>query len=77
MNNEFAKVWETFERKVIPPGASRIQRQEMRRAFYAGAAGMFGLIAQIDEEDEDEAVAQLEALKQELMVFTWRVGVDR
>lgn len=29
--------WRSFEESVIPMAASEVQRQEMKRAFYAGA----------------------------------------
>jgi hypothetical protein len=36
--NTLQSKWASFERDVVPKGASAIQRTEMRRAFYAGAA---------------------------------------
>jgi hypothetical protein len=34
-----AEQWDSFARATLPRGAPPIQRQEMRRAFYAGAQG--------------------------------------
>jgi hypothetical protein len=34
-----AEQWDSFARAVLPVGTSPLQRQEMRRAFYAGAQG--------------------------------------
>jgi len=39
-----AEQWASFERAVLPASASAIQRQEMRRAFYGGAASMFDVL---------------------------------
>ena len=36
-----AEQWDHFARAVLAEGTSPIQRREMRRAFYAGAQGMF------------------------------------
>ena len=41
-----AEQWDQFARAVVPVGAPLVQRQEMRRAFYAGAqAILFRVIA--------------------------------
>ena len=39
-----AELWNEFSRKVLPADAPVIQRQEMRRAFYAGAGGLLKAI---------------------------------
>lgn len=31
------QMWEDFDRQVLPVGCSKIQKQETRRAFFAGA----------------------------------------
>ena len=36
--------WQSFERDVVPAAAPAIQREEMRRAFYAGAQAMYALV---------------------------------
>lgn len=57
------KAWLSYERKIIPTTAPRVQRTESRRAFYAGAAAVFGgLVANVSPGDgeptaEDMAVA--------------------
>jgi hypothetical protein len=48
-----AEQWDEFARKVLPNGVSQIQRQEMRRAFYAGAESiLFRVIAALAPESE-------------------------
>lgn len=61
--------WESFERQVIPIGASAIQRQEMRRAFYAGAIALFSSILSILDpgtEPTDRDLRVMDALKAEM-----------
>lgn len=59
--------WKSYERSVVPPDAPPVQREECRRAFYAGAAATFGLVmAATDPENEDECAANLTALSDEI-----------
>ena len=37
------KAWESFAARVMPPNVSDIQRREMKRSFYAGAAVLLDL----------------------------------
>lgn len=63
--------WKEFTR-VIPDGAPEMQVVEMRRAFYSGAASLFGLIAgglDADHEPTDLDVAYLESINEELATF--------
>jgi hypothetical protein len=65
--------WRSFENSVlIPIGASRLQRREMRRAFYAGAQRLFAVMVNgaSDQEDVTEADLQMmEGISQELDQF--------
>jgi len=36
--------WRSFEAEVIPLAAPEVQREEMRRAFYAGAQGVLNTV---------------------------------
>jgi hypothetical protein len=69
--NTIQQAWQTFERDIIPADAPTIQRVEMKRAFYAGAAVILSVNAHIAEEgvSEDAAVAILEGLMEEAMLF--------
>lgn len=63
--------WQSFERDVVPAAAPAIQREEMRRAFYAGAQAMYALVMveAVAPDNEDDCEANLEALQQELAAF--------
>ena len=70
------KQWESFEKAVMPKGASLVQQQEMRRAFYAGASAMFGLVTDLgdDDADEGEECKILDGLQNECIEFMSQVG---
>jgi len=64
--------WFDFLAKVVPLDAAPVQRQEMQRAFYAGAQAMFSLMTgQLDADHEPTLldVAYLESLHQELQRY--------
>lgn len=68
-----AEKWDEFARQVMPKDASSVQRQEMRRAFYAGAdALLFGTIAAFAPESEPTAedLELMDGIQQELQAFT-------
>ena len=58
--NMMNELWTTFADLVLPDDAPQIQRQEMRRAFYAGAWGMFNFLMGLEglSEREREMIAQ-------------------
>ena len=70
--------WASYENSVIPKSAPAIQTQECRRAFYAGAQAMMGMVAEVGNSgvSEDAGVALLESFKNELNDFLARVGAD-
>lgn len=39
-----AEQWDSYSREVLPKNASTVQRWECRRAFYAGAGVLMGLV---------------------------------
>lgn len=67
--------WEGFARVVIP-GASELQRTEMRKAFFAGAAMVFVLVQRISEASEDAAVANMKVIDAELREFGEALDVE-
>lgn len=71
--------WESYLRDVIPVGASALQISECRRAFFAGARGMFSSLqeASADPVSEDDGVVELEKLNQELQTFVTDVAEGR
>ena len=48
-----AEEWDKFARLILPPNTAAVQRQEMRRAFYAGAQSiLFRVIMSFAPESE-------------------------
>ena len=68
--------WDSFEKLVMPKEAGFTQRQEMRRAFYAGAQSMlFGIMETGESNVTEEAGAQIiEGYNQELSDFAKQIG---
>lgn len=67
-----AEQWDQFARAVLPKETSAVQRQEMRRAFYAGGhAILFRLVAVLapDTEPTAEDIQVLEDIYQEMNAF--------
>lgn len=63
--------WKSFELAVVPIAAPAIQREEMRRAFYAGAVACFGVVmTAVGPDDDEECATNLEVLQQELATFS-------
>ena len=71
--------WESFEAAVMPRGAGIVQRQEMRRAFYAGAWSMLCAVRGIgdDSVSEEQGIETLEAMRRELEAFSFLVKKGR
>lgn len=69
--NHLQIAWRTYQRDVIPPGAPAVQHEECRRAFYAGAMALFGLVTRVgaDAVSEEAGAAFVEALNQELQAY--------
>lgn len=44
--------WAEYDRKVIPLGASALQREECRRAFYVGAHHLFDILLNATDDDQ-------------------------
>jgi hypothetical protein len=75
-----ARWWREYAEKIIPANAPPVQKQECRRAFYAGAAAfldamMSGLSADSEPTAEDEA--HMERLSSELHQFARDVKAGR
>lgn len=68
-----AEIWVRFEQTVLDPiGAGDVQRQEVRRAFYSGAAALLELVLDIGEPgfEEDAGVNRLAKLEAEIAQFS-------
>jgi hypothetical protein len=72
--------WASYLADVMPAAAGELQREECKRAFYAGAQAMLSAVfAATDPIDEDECQARIAALERELLdymrVFKAREGL--
>jgi hypothetical protein len=77
MKTAFIEEWNSYCREILyPAGAGEIQCIETRRAFYAGAAAMLGMVSRIAAAapDEDAGAAVLEKLSGELRAYQQTVG---
>ena len=68
--------WQDYAQKILPKSAPPVQRQETRRAFYAGAAHLLATMAELGEPevDEDAGAGVLEATQHEIEAFVRTVG---
>lgn len=75
-----AEQWDQFVREVIPKDAPAHQKQEMRRAFYAGGVAIFFLmlngVSDADESTPDD-LAMMRGLDKELQDFAESVKAGR
>ncbi len=69
--------WQSYALGVIPSGAPKVQFQECKRAFYAGARSLLQLMRQAGEMTDREAVTMLGRLEQELTAFRRDVEAGR
>lgn len=60
--------WKSFESAIIPTDAPDIQKREMRKAFYAGAASVADIQYRIgcDDVSEEEGMKTLEKLHRDI-----------
>lgn len=62
--------WDHFEKVDIAPTAPQIQRDEMKRAFYAGASsGMLLTVIAHNGKTLQEALQEVAKLNAELMAY--------
>jgi biotin synthase-like enzyme len=81
VNEVIGTLWRAYSSKILDPiQADRIQRQETRRAFYAGASALFttimGNMTEGDEPQEAD-VQMLNNIWRELNAFSDAVGSGR
>lgn len=62
MRRVIQEEWAAFERKVLPVNCSAVQRQEMRRAFYAGAMIVFDAVAHAMSDGDEMTPADEQLL---------------
>ena len=63
--------WQSYLKKVVNPANSARQIEEMRRVFYAGAMIAFVACTSVapDEVSEDDGVATLQAIHNDIEAF--------
>lgn len=67
--------WEEFAERILHPDAPLVQRLEVRRAFYVGAASVLEAYLVIGtERDEEFATQVLRNLEDEITVFRRELG---
>jgi hypothetical protein len=75
-----AEEWDKYARGVLPKDAPLVQKQETRRAFYAGAYSIFfrviDSLAPESEPTEDD-LKIMTALQEELQAFKGLVKAGR
>lgn len=69
--------WQSYARDVVPAGAPAVQREECRRAFYAGAGAMLSLVFDaVEPRDEGEGESNLQELEDELTAMSQELRLD-
>lgn len=63
--------WSSYQKQVLPLGASEVQINECRMAFYAGAFAMMQVFTSIGEPDvsEEAGMALIESFNQEFAEY--------
>jgi hypothetical protein len=75
-----ANQWTTFELKTGVANTSDIQRQEMRRAFYGGAASLMDAMMlgfSEDSEPTEEDLQYMDSIAKELKKFGEDIAAGR
>jgi hypothetical protein len=71
------EMWDEYARDVMPRGASAIQVQETRRAFYAAAWAMHQALAGLAEGSNEDGCVALTLWEIELRRFLGDVAAGR
>jgi hypothetical protein len=59
--------WTNYLEKIVPQGASDLQIEEIRRAFYAGALALYWLVIEASaHRDEAQCEREMETLYKEI-----------
>jgi hypothetical protein len=75
-DDQIKRQWEEFK-KLIPKDAPRVQFEETRRAFYAGAVVMFSILRSVggDEVSEDQGIKLFESVEREIVAYGEELAV--
>jgi pyruvoyl-dependent arginine decarboxylase (PvlArgDC) len=71
--------WQAFERLVVPPTASAVQRTETRKAFFAGASVLFMIMTRGMSDGPDVEAADLafmDGLSEEIDAFGEQIDAE-
>lgn len=69
MKKTIKSMWESYSREVLPEGASDIQRNECRKAFYGGAGALSVILSGAATVSEPEAMRIADNLEAEINAF--------
>jgi len=64
--------WQSYQEKIIPPGAPRIQVVECKRAFYAGAGSLLDSLLKVigpGKEPTESDMMIMEGVQEEFDEF--------
>ncbi len=67
--NSIKGAWEFFSVRVISSKAPQIQKDEMNKAFYAGASACFELVMSFTNYSDDEAELKMTQLNLEFINY--------
>ncbi len=73
------RAWTRFERMVVPTDAGPVQRSEMRRSFYAGAATLFRMLVDgvsDSEETTEDDMELMDGIAAELNEFGEKLDAE-
>lgn len=70
--------WQSYNEAIVPAAAPPLQREECRRAFYAGAWALYWLVLEATADpDEEKCERNLKALHDELKSITVDLSLTR
>ena len=71
MSEHIKIIWQAYQRECIPWNAPAVQHEECRRAFYGGAAIIFGILTKVGEQavSEEAGIRLFEEVSQELRTY--------
>lgn len=70
MSKTVRNEWDSYSLQVMDARSGDLQRQELRRAFYAGFSSAVGVITDIGRSlGDDEALVAIRAVRAELLEF--------
>lgn len=75
--NYILEQWNDFARNVLPPECSEIQRSETRRAFFAGAVALWGIVFKNLSPDSEPTEQDLQMMSDLSAEFDQHVAALR